>query len=170
VRRGFFPSIGRFLCVWSGFSQAAGLSGVLRCIGVWFWWLYYIASVDSSVIYPAVVCARSMLALTSATPGMPYADVSALGISTSGRSLSQVKPTVGGVQSPVALRVHVRKHVALRMRVRTPPKRSTATPRGPRDSRRPALARDLFFLMQVLGRGEERRRGGELTGGREFGR
>jgi hypothetical protein len=32
-----------------GFSPAAGLPGVLRCIGVWFWWLYYIPSVGSSV-------------------------------------------------------------------------------------------------------------------------
>jgi hypothetical protein len=39
-----------------------------------------------NISYPALVCARSMLALTSATPGMPYADVRALGISSPGRS------------------------------------------------------------------------------------
>jgi hypothetical protein len=54
-------------------------------------------------IYLALVCARSMLALTSATPGVPYAGpVHALG-TASGCSLSWVKPTVRGVRSDVAL-------------------------------------------------------------------
>jgi hypothetical protein len=48
VRRGFFASVGGFRCVW-WFSPAADLPGLLRCIGVWFWWLYYIPSVGSSV-------------------------------------------------------------------------------------------------------------------------
>jgi hypothetical protein len=67
-------------------------------------------------IYLALLCARSMLALTSATPGMPYAAVRALGISTPGRSLSRVIPAVRnvrGVRIEVALHTHVRSPVAL---------------------------------------------------------
>jgi hypothetical protein len=84
-------------------------------------------------IYLALLCARSMLALTSATPGMPYAAVRALGISTPGCSLSRVIPAVRNVRgvrievalhthvhSPVALRKHVRSQVALRARVPAP--------------------------------------------------
>jgi hypothetical protein len=89
-------------------------------------------------IYLALLCARSMLALTSATPGMPYADVSALGISTSELFLSRVIPAVCGVRgfhlqvslhthvcSPIALRKHVRVDVVLRARVASPPTQST---------------------------------------------
>jgi hypothetical protein len=75
-------------------------------------------------IYLALLCARSMLALTSATPGMPYADVSALGISTSELSLSRVIPAVRnvrGVRIEVALDTHVRSQVALRARVPASP-------------------------------------------------
>jgi hypothetical protein len=94
--------------------------------------LYPICWFFCNISYPALVCARCMLALPSATPGMPYAvHVRALGISTSGRSLSRVTPTVRSVRMQVALRKHVR----------SPPTRSTATPR------RPTWARDLFFLM-----------------------
>jgi hypothetical protein len=86
------------------------------------------------IIYPALLSARCMLALTSATPGMPYAAVRALEISTPGRSLSRVIPAVPNVRgvrievalhthvrSPVALRKHVRSQVALRARVPAPP-------------------------------------------------
>jgi hypothetical protein len=88
--------------------------------------------------YLPLMSARYMLALTSATPGMPYAvHVRALGISTYGRSRSRVTPVVGSV----------RTQVALTARVSMPPTRSTAAPRMPRYPRRPACARDLFFLM-----------------------
>jgi hypothetical protein len=75
-------------------------------------------------IYLALLCARSMLALTSATPGMPYADVSALGISTPGRSLARVIPAVRnvrGVRMEVVLHTHVRSRVASRARVPADP-------------------------------------------------
>jgi hypothetical protein len=74
-------------------------------------------------IYLALLCARYMLALTSATPGMPYAAVRALGISTPGRSLSRVIPAVRnvrGVRIEVALHTHVHSQVALRARVPAP--------------------------------------------------
>jgi hypothetical protein len=88
--------------------------------------------------YLPLMSARYMLALTTATPGMPYAvHMRALGMSTSGRSRSRVKPAVGSV----------RTQVALTARVPTPPTRSTAAPRMPRHPRWPAWARDLFFLM-----------------------
>jgi hypothetical protein len=98
-------------------------------------------------IYLALLCARSMLPLTSATPGMPYADVSALGISTSELSLSRVILAVRnvlGVRIRVALHTHVRSPVALRKHVRSFPRLQ----RGVRDLRRPPLERDFFFLMQ----------------------
>jgi hypothetical protein len=134
VRRGFFPSVGRFLCVWSWFSVFLRVfygGESIWCFAVYgrLVLLYYIPSVGSSVIYPALVSARFILALTSATPGMPYADVRALGISTPGRSLSRVIPavrSVRSVRSPVALREHVRAHVALRARVLSPPTCCTA--------------------------------------------
>jgi hypothetical protein len=92
--------------------------------------------------YLPLMSARYMLALTSATPGMPYAvHMRALGMSTSGRSRSRVKPAVGSV----------RTQVALTARAPTPPTRSTAAPRMPWHPRRPACARDLFFLMSQLG-------------------
>jgi hypothetical protein len=88
--------------------------------------------------YLPLMSARYMLALTSATPGMPYVvQVRALGISTSGHSRSRVTPAVGSVRTQVALTEHVP----------APPTRSTAPPCRPRDPRRPACARDLFFLM-----------------------
>jgi hypothetical protein len=90
--------------------------------------------------YLPLMSARYMLALTSATPGMPYAvHVCALGISTYGRSRSRVTPAVGSVRTPVALTA----------RVSMPPTRSTAAPLMPQHPRRPACARDLFFLMEV---------------------
>jgi hypothetical protein len=70
-------------------------------------------------IYLALLCARSMLALTSAAPGMPYADVSALGISTAELSVSRVIPAVRTVRLQVALHKHVRADVVLRARVPT---------------------------------------------------
>jgi hypothetical protein len=103
-------------------------------------------------IYLALLCARSMLALTSATPGMPYADMSALGISTPGRSLSRVIPAVRNVRGvriepEVALHMHVRSRVASRARVSASPTGCTRPKRGVRDLRRPPLERDFFFLM-----------------------
>jgi hypothetical protein len=44
-----FCAFGPFSRCLFGFSTAASLPGVLRCIGVWFLWLYYIPSVGSSV-------------------------------------------------------------------------------------------------------------------------
>jgi hypothetical protein len=139
VCRGFFPSVGQFACFWSGFwvflrvfygGESIWCCAVYGCLVL----LYYIPSVGSSVIYPALVCARYMLALPSATPGMPYAvHVRALGISTSGHSQSWVKPTVCGVCMQVALTEHVP----------APPTPSTAPPCRPRDPRSPACARDL---------------------------
>jgi hypothetical protein len=101
-------------------------------------------------IYLALLCARSMLALTSATPGMPYAAVRALGISTPGRSLSRVIPAVRnirGVRIEVALHTHVRSQVASRARVPASPTGCMRPKRGVRDLRRPPLERDFFFLM-----------------------
>jgi hypothetical protein len=101
-------------------------------------------------IYLALLCARSMLALTSATPGMPYAAVSALGISTPGRSLSRVIPAVRnvrGVRIEVALHTHVCSQVLSRARVPASPTGCTRPKRGVRDLRRPPLERDFFFLM-----------------------
>jgi hypothetical protein len=98
----------------------------------------------------ALLCARSMLALTSATPGMPYAAVRALGISTPGRSLSRVIPAVRnvrGVRIEVALHTHVCSQVASRARVPASPTGCTRPKRGVRDLRRPPLERDFFFLM-----------------------
>jgi hypothetical protein len=155
-----------FLCVWSGFL------GFLRVVysgkSIWCFTvygrlvlLYYIPSVGSSVIYPALVRARSILALTSATPGMPYAvHVRALAISKSGRSRSLVKPTVCSVRSQIALRT----------RVLTLPTRSTATPRRPHDPRRPAWARDFVFLMHVNGVTVEVGAGGPKVLGQRVGR
>jgi hypothetical protein len=51
--------------------------------------------------------------------------------------LGVLDPAVGSVRTPVALTA----------RVPTPPMRSTAAPRMPCHTRRPACARDLFFLM-----------------------
>jgi hypothetical protein len=102
------------------------------------------------IMYPALVCARCMLALTSATPGMPYAAVRALGISTPGRSLSRVIPavrTVRGVRIEVALHTRVCSQVASRARVPASPTGCTRPKRGVRDLRRPPLERDFFFLM-----------------------
>jgi hypothetical protein len=104
-------------------------------------------------IYLALLCARSMLALTSATPGMPYAAVSALGISTPGRSLSRVIPAVcnvRGVRIEVALHTHVCSQVSSRARVPASPTGCTRPKRGVRDLRRPPLERDFFFLMLPL--------------------
>jgi hypothetical protein len=106
-------------------------------------------------IYLALLCARSMLALTSATPGMPYAAVRALGISTPGRSLSRVIPAVRnvrGVRIEVALHTRVCSQVASRARVPASPTGCTRPKRGVRDLRRPPLERDFFFLMKWLGR------------------
>jgi hypothetical protein len=76
------------------------------------------------MIYPALVSTRCMLALTSATPEMPYVPVRTLGISTPGPSLSRVIPAVRnvrGVRIEVALHTHVRSQVALRARIPVPP-------------------------------------------------
>jgi hypothetical protein len=126
-------------------EQIAGLLGlgsvflvVFHCGGSFCGFAVYRDLVLLYDRYLPLMSARYMLALTSATPGMPYAvHMRALGMSTSGRSRSRVKPAVGSV----------RTQVALTARVSTPPTRSTAAPRMPRYPRRPACARDLFFLM-----------------------
>jgi hypothetical protein len=147
-------AVGRFLCVWSGFSVFLRVfygGESTWCFAVYgrLVLLYYIPSVGSSVIYPALVSARFILALTSATPGMPYADVRALGISIPGRSLSRVIPagavrTVRSLRSPVALREHVRAHIALRARVPSPPTGSTRPTRA-------SVGAGFFFPDVVIG-------------------
>jgi hypothetical protein len=85
-----------------------------------------------------------MLALTSATPGMPYAvPVHALGISTPGRSLSRVIPAVGnvcGVRIEVALHTHVRSPVAFRKHVRSQVVLSARVPMPPIGCTQPTQA------------------------------
>jgi hypothetical protein len=92
-------------------ERIAGLLGlgpvflqVFYCGGSFYGCAVYRDLVLLYDIYLALVCARYMLALPSATPGMPYAvHVRALGMSTSGRSRSRVKPAVGSVRTQVAL-------------------------------------------------------------------
>jgi hypothetical protein len=151
VRRVFFPLVGRF--------PSFGLSFLWQLLYLVFCGVSAFGSGGCTIshllvllyiIYPALVSAHCMLALTSATPGMPYAAVRGLGISTPGRSLSRVIPAVRnvrGVRIEVALHTHVRSLVALGS---TFPRRlrcALAYPRlqrGVRDLRRPPLERDLF--------------------------
>jgi hypothetical protein len=96
-------------------ERIAGLLGlgpvflqVFYCGGSFYGCAVYRDLVLLYDIYLALVCARYMLALPSATPGMPYAvHVRALGMSTSGRSRSRVKPAVGSVRTQVALTARV---------------------------------------------------------------
>jgi hypothetical protein len=128
-------------------ARIAGLLGlwsvflvVFYCGGSFYGFVVYRELVLLYDINLALMSARDMLALTSATPGMPYAvHVRALGMSTSGRSRSRVTPAVGSVRTQVALTV----------RIPTPPMPSTAAPRMPCHPRRPACTRDFFFLMQT---------------------
>jgi hypothetical protein len=93
--------------------------------GVWMFGsavLYPICWLFCNASYLALVCVHSMLVLTSATPGMPYADIRSRGISPPGRSLSRVIPAVRSirrVRMQVALHTHVRSPVALREHVCT---------------------------------------------------
>jgi hypothetical protein len=112
-------------------ERIAGLLGlgsvfleVFYCGGSFYGCAVYQELVLLYDIYLALMCAHYMLALTSATPGMPYAAVRALRISTPGRSLSRVIPAVRnvrGVRIEVALHTHIRSPVALRARIPTPP-------------------------------------------------
>jgi hypothetical protein len=112
-------------------ERIAGLLGlgsvfleVFYCGGSFYGCAVYRELVLLYDIYLALMCAHYMLALTSATPGMPYAAVRALRISIPGRSLSRVIPAVRnvrGVRIEVALHTHVRSPVALRARVPAPP-------------------------------------------------
>jgi hypothetical protein len=134
-------------------ERIAGLLGlgsvfleVFYCGGSFYGCAVYRELVLLYDIYLALMCAHYMLALTSATPGMPYAAVRALRISTPGRSLSRVIPAVRNVRG-VRIEVACTRTFALQLRC------ALAFPRlqrGVRDLRRPPLERDFFFLMTSI--------------------